>query len=62
LPLITILTGIIINGLIALWKLTMRLTEEQRKMIRLASYFADSSGGAPIEVLRQTIDQQRAPE
>ena len=27
-----------------------------------ASYFAASCGGAPIEVLRQYIEQQRAPE
>lgn len=27
-----------------------------------ASYFAASYGGAPIEVLRQYIEQQRAPE
>ena len=27
-----------------------------------ANYFAVSCGGAPIEVLRQYIEQQRAPE
>ena len=47
-----------------------RLRQDRPDMVRhywrgglwSASYFADSCGGAPMDVLRQYIEQQRAPE